>query len=69
MKQEGFESKHPLAYKLLIATGLAATVAAGAFLVPRLVDKFSACMIKNSASVDVPDEGPEIVRNDSGKEQ
>lgn len=69
MEQDSFKSKHAFAHKLLIATGFAITVATSVLIVPRLADKLSAHMIKNSARVDIPDEGPEIVRNDSVDER
>ena len=69
MEQEGFKSKHPLAYKMLVATGFVATAAASALFVPKVVDKLSSRMIKSSASVDIPDEGPEIVKNTNFEER
>ena len=69
MKQESFKARHPIAHKLLLATGFTAIVTTGALVVPRLANKLSACMIKNSVSVDISEEGPEIVRNDSANEQ
>lgn len=69
MEQESFKTKHALAHKLLITTGFAITVATSVLVVPRLVDKFSGYIIKNSASIDISDEGPEIVRNDSVDER
>lgn len=64
MERESFDSRHPLVHMLLVAVGLTASIAFGALVIPRLADRLSACMIKKSASVDIPDEGPEIVRND-----
>lgn len=64
MERESFDSRHPLVHKLLFVMGLTASIAFGALVIPRLADRLSDCMIRKSASVDIPDEGPEIVRND-----
>ena len=69
MKQKGFKAKHPLAYKMLVATGFVATAAASALVIPKVVDKLSSRMIRSSASVDIPDEGPKIVKNTSMEER
>ena len=69
MKRECFKSRCPIARKLLIISGIAATVAIGALVVPRLADRFSDRMIKNSGSIEIPNEGPEIVRNDSAEDR
>ena len=65
MEHEGFEMMHPLAHKVMVVIGFVAAFAVGSLAIPLLADKLSARMIKNSASIEIPNEGPAIERDNS----
>lgn len=69
MKRNRSKSRKSITYNLILISTVAATVAVGVLVVPRFADRFSDRMIKNSGSIEIPNEGPEIVRNDSAEDR